>query len=73
MINEIMNIMNTINYGFLDKNGNNIFDFNNVEFIFNKTYYLMSPTELLNKKVGVCWDQVELERFLFEKNSIQKV
>lgn len=70
-INEIMNIMNSINYGFLDKNGNNIFDDSNVEFIFNKVYYLMAPTELLTKKNGVCWDQVELERSLFEKNNIR--
>ena len=30
----------------------------------------MSPEELLIKKVGVCWDQVELERKLFEDNDV---
>ena len=39
-----------------------IFDDLEVEYTFNKVYYLMPPEELLNKKVGVCWDQVELER-----------
>lgn len=70
-INQIMEIMNQIKYGFLDKFGNNIFDKDNVENIFNDLYYLMSPKELLNKKTGVCWDQVELERTLFEENKIK--
>ena len=33
----------------------------------------MSPEELLNKKIGVCWDQVELERKLFEENNIKNL
>lgn len=70
-IKRIMNLMNQIEYGFLDEDGNNIFDNEKLEYIFNKIYHLMSPEELLNKKVGVCWDQVELERKLFEENSIK--
>lgn len=69
-INKIMNTMQKINYGFLDKDGKNICDGKNEEYLFNKVYYLMSPEELLNKKVGVCWDQVELERKLFDDNNI---
>lgn len=70
-VEKIMNSMQNIEYGFLDKDGKNIFDSDNVENIFNKEYHLMSPNELLNKRVGVCWDQVELERNLFEENNIK--
>ena len=68
-IKKIMDTMEKIEYGFLDENGNNIID--NNENIFNKIYHLMSPEELLNKKVGVCWDQVELERKLFDDKKIK--
>ena len=68
---KIMDLMEEIEYGFLNKNGKNIFLNENVEKTFNKEYYLMSPKELLIKKVGVCWDQVELERKLFEDNNIK--
>lgn len=70
-VKKIMNIMEQIEYGFLDNNGNNICDNVELECMFNKVYYLMSPEELLNKKVGVCWDQVELERKLFEESNIK--
>lgn len=70
-VKKIMNVMEQIEYGFLDNNGNNIFNNVKPECIFNKVYYLMSPEELLNKKVGVCWEQVELERRLFEENNIK--
>ena len=70
-IQNIMDTMEQIEYGFLDNNGNNICDDLEVEYTFNKIYYLMSPEELLKKKVGVCWDQVELERKLFEESNIK--
>lgn len=66
-----MNVIEQIEYGFLDDNGNNICDSVDLEDTFNKVYYLMSPEELVNKKIGVCWDQVELERKLFEENNIK--
>lgn len=55
-IQKIMDIMEQIEYGFLDNNGNNICDNVDFEYTFNKVYYIMSPEELLNKKIGVCWD-----------------
>lgn len=69
-VKQIMKTMEKIEYGFLDKEGRNIFDDTNVDYVFNKVYYLMSPEELLKKKVGVCWDQVELERKLFNEKNI---
>ena len=71
-VNEIMEIMNSIEYGFKDKNGENIIN-NKKKWDeeFNNFYYLQTPIELLETKCGVCWDQVELERYLFEKNKIE--
>lgn len=71
-INEIMNVMNNIEYGFNDENGNNIIDVNpkKWEDEFEDFYYLQTPEELLETKCGVCWDQVELERKLFSKANI---
>ena len=70
-MNEIMKIMDTIEYGFLDKSLNDIFKDKDVEQAFCKVYYLMSPEELLAKKKGVCWDQVELERKLFTDKNLK--
>lgn len=72
-INEIMNLMNSIEYGFKDKNGKNIINTDSQKWDneFDKFYYLQTPDELLKSKCGVCWDQVELERKLFEDNNIK--
>lgn len=67
MIEEFFAIMNKIDYGFLDENGLDIAS-DNVSF--DEHYHLLSPDELLKKKKGVCWDQVELERKLFNDKGI---
>lgn len=69
-VEKIMDLMTTIKYGFLDKDGKDIFDYEDSNYAFNKNYHLMSPEELLEKRIGVCWDQVELERKLFNDKSI---
>ena len=70
-INKIMNIMDSIEYGFKDENGKNIInDIKRWDNEFDKFYYLQNPDELLKSKCGVCWDQVELERKLFLDNNI---
>ena len=71
--NEIMDIMNSIEYGFKDKNGENIIDIDIQKWDneFNNFYYLQTPDELLKSKCGVCWDQVELERKLFQDNNLK--
>ena len=68
MENDIMNIMNDIKYGYLDINGNIHYV---IDKDFESLYTLQSPGETLNNKVGVCWDQVELERYLFDKENIK--
>ena len=70
-VNQIMEIMDNIDYGFKDIHGINLIHNKEVwDNDFNNFYYLQSPEELLESKCGVCWDQVELERYLFNKKNI---
>lgn len=71
-INKIMSIMDTIEYGFKDNSGNNIINVDSKKWDeqFGEFYYLQTPSELLESKCGVCWDQVELERQLFSEKNI---
>lgn len=70
MINKIMDELNNIQYGFLDVNNLNLIEDEEIwEKDFSTFYHLQSPVELRQSKVGVCWDQVELERELFSKTS----
>lgn len=66
--NGIMNELDFIDYGWVDKN-NNIHKI--VDETFSSNYKLQSPKEVLQNKVGVCWDQVELERYLFAKTKLE--
>lgn len=59
---EIMDIMNEIEYGYIYDGKNQGEDFSD----FNKKYKLESPKEVLKNKLGICWSQVELERYLFK-------
>lgn len=70
MLEEIMNIMDEIQYGYLDDNGLDIIA-NNPDDWDIELYHLLSAYELLEKKHGVCYDQVELERFLLEQRGIK--
>ena len=58
---KIDDIMNTIEYGWVDKNGGRHLELQG----FSEGYGIQTPEELLESKLGVCWDQVELERKLF--------
>ena len=63
---EAMRIMSDIEYGWLDKEGKTHTE---VDDLFSKNYILQSPKEVIKNRVGVCWDQVELERLLFKNNN----
>ena len=67
-VNDIINILNKIEYGWTDKDGNNYLEVNDN---FSDNYYLKSPEEVLKTKLGVCFDQVELERKLFTDANIK--
>lgn len=61
--NEVMDLMSKINYGWVDKNRvKHINDFDD----YSELYILQSPNEIINSQIGVCWDQVELERYYFK-------
>lgn len=71
MEQEIMQKLNEIEYGFPAQDGTNIYDNpQKWDEEFSNFYYLLPPQELLQKKYGVCFDQVELERYLFEEHHI---
>ena len=65
----IMNLMEDIKYGWCDTKNTIHTTFDDS---FNKYYKLQSPEETINNKIGVCWDQVELERYYF-KNTKYKI
>lgn len=64
---EIMELMNDIEYGWVDKDKNIYLDTSEG---FSSNYALQSPEEILKTKTGVCWDQVELERYYFSQTNI---
>ena len=53
-----------IKLGYKDKNGNTC---GNFRWDFKEMYSLQSPKQLLESKIGCCFDQVELERELVNK------
>lgn len=60
---EIMAMMDSIEYGYVDKND---CKHANIDEYFAHKYKLQSPQELIKSHLGVCWDQVELERYYFK-------
>lgn len=62
---EVMDLMKNIEYGWVDKNNNR---HTIVDETYSDNYVLQSPKEIIRNKVGVCWDQVELERYYFKGN-----
>ncbi|MBQ4031944.1 MAG: GNAT family N-acetyltransferase [Bacilli bacterium] len=53
-----------IRLGYRDKEDNKYSGFDND---FKETFYLQSPKQLLESKIGTCFDQVELERELISR------
>ena len=62
--NSIKDKLLDIKLGYRDKDGNLCSGFNKD---FKERYYLQTPKSLLDSKVGLCFDQVELERELVTK------
>ncbi len=61
---DIKENISDIKLGYKDKDGNLCSGFN---VDFKEKYYLQTPKSLLETKVGLCFDQVELERELVTK------
>ena len=73
--NVLLEYMKTnIRYGFLGKNGKKYYDSNSIEWNdWQEECFVQSGEEVLESKIGTCWDQVEFERMWFEqKNYIFK-
>ena len=49
------------NYGWVDQDGERHEGVND-----GKTYFLQSPEELMESKLGICWDRTELYRDYFK-------
>ena len=68
---ELLQFMNNnIKYGFVGKNGKKYTNMYSPDW--NDWYqvcYVQNARDVLNSKIGTCWDQVELERAWFEKNN----
>lgn len=65
---EIFELMKDIEYGWVDKLGSSHSDETK---LFFDNYRLQSPSEIIKSKVGLCWDQVELERFYFANTELK--
>lgn len=66
---ELLNFMSkNINYGYLGKSVR-VYHYDDIDFNDNwfDDYILESKEDILNTLYGNCWDQVELERYWFEK------
>lgn len=64
---ELLEWMKNITYGYKGKTKYHKYteeDFNEVWF---DEYLLSEPSDVINSKIGNCWDQTELERHWFEK------
>jgi predicted acetyltransferase len=66
--NTIKDKLLDIKLGYRDKDGNLCSGFNSD---FKERYYLQTPKSLLDSKVGLCFDQVELERELVTKLDVE--
>ncbi len=68
---QILDKFKNIEYGNIDSRGKihreSDSDFNQAEF---KDYRLQSVEEVEANQIGVCWDQVEYARYLFDKHNI---
>ncbi len=62
--NEIKDKLATIRLGYRDKQGSK---YSCYVDNFKEIFYLQSPKQLLESKIGCCFDQVELERELIAK------
>ncbi len=65
---EIYEQINDIEYGWVDENGVKHYKLEPV--LFSQIYMLQTPEELIKSRLGVCWDQVELQRYYFSKTNL---
>ncbi|MDE5889208.1 MAG: ASCH domain-containing protein, partial [Bacilli bacterium] len=64
---EVMELMSDIKYGWIDDEG---YFYENLDRTNSSKYKLLSPREIIKRGTGVCWDQVELERYYLRNNKL---
>ena len=69
-LEKILENMQDIKYGFADDLKNVYDDDESFDTIFFSKYRLQIADTLISTKYGVCWDQVELERYYLEEENI---
>ncbi len=57
-----MDLMENIDYGWIDKNGNRHLK---IDSGIKNNWHHQSPKKLIKSKLGICIEQVELERYYF--------
>ena len=69
---ELLSFMNYIEYGWYNSNTGKVEGTgeDDDEGDFFNYYRLQSPDETIERGIGVCWDQVEVERKWFDDNGI---
>ena len=69
-IQQFLNKMKDIEYGWIDKDGHKYIN-HIVKNKFLTDYYLQKPSEVWKNHIGICWDQVEVEREFFTYKNVK--
>ena len=62
---ELLEWMKNITYGYLGKNKLHTYQEQDFNDVWYDEYMLSTPQEVIENKIGNCWDQTELERNWF--------
>lgn len=68
-LDSLYSYTRNITYGWMDSKGKKHFCSNNDDL----EYHLQTPEETLERNIAICWDQVELLRYYFEKKKYQDI
>ena len=61
---ELLNFMKNIDYGFIGIDNKK---YNNLDNDSYRKYKLKNPIDMFKNKIGVCWDQTQFEKYIFNK------
>ena len=66
---ELYDLVSQTEYGWLDSDGQKHYKLEMEKY--QEKYILQTPEEVEKNKIGICWDQVELERYYLERMGIK--
>ncbi len=64
---RILEKMQSIKNGYMDRKGNLYHYFTND---FNENFYFRKPEDIISSNIGICFEQVELERYYLSKHDL---